>query len=91
VLSKWHDIFDDIEGVSLYLADEYIYSDWGFGFGSTGFNSLADLGLNGLENYSVNTEHPKNLPTTQFIYAVRAIFDAILVKEETEVPTVKVW
>ena len=94
VLSKWGEIFDDIEGVSLYLADEYVYGNWGYGSGSTGFNNLTDAGLKGLENYSVNTEYSKSLPTTQFISAVRAIFDAILVsedEEETKVPTVKVW
>jgi hypothetical protein len=92
VLSKWDEIFDDIEGVSLYLADEYVYSNWGFDAGLPRFGNLADSGLKGLENYSVNTEH--SLPTTEFIYAVRAIFDAILVDEdekEPEVPTVKVW
>jgi hypothetical protein len=92
VLSKWGEIFDDVEGASFYLADEYVYRGWGFVADSPRFNNLTDSGLEGLETYSVNTEH--NLPTTKFIYSVRAIFDAILVyedEEETEVPTVKVW
>jgi hypothetical protein len=93
VLSKWGEIFDYIEGVSFYLADEYVYGSWGFGLGSTTrFNNLRDSGLEGLENYSVHTGYTP--PTPEFVSAVRAIFDVVLAnedEEETEVPTVKVW